>query len=302
MLGYGALKVIPVQFPTPSLTDLMETYGESSPGRLLWTFMGFSHAYCAFTGLAEMFGGILLFFPGLTTLGALVCFTVMINVCMLNLNYDVSLKRESFHLVVISLILIAPDCGRLFKLLVLNAKVEAVKSRQLFRSKKLNVLVFFLQIAFGLHVAYWYLWQYHNQETRERTEPKQNLYGIWNVEEYSVDGRPVCGKERWLRIIIEGKLIVRAADGIDYYFEVQDDPGKKQLTLNSVGATSVGKFVENTKLRGNFSYDRSAPAEMTIEGELGSHRTIAKLHRLDESKFVLNSRGFHWVTETPFTE
>lgn len=40
MIGYGAFKVIMSQFGPPTLDRLMQTYGESSPMGLLWTFMG----------------------------------------------------------------------------------------------------------------------------------------------------------------------------------------------------------------------------------------------------------------------
>lgn len=39
MMVYGGAKVFPVQFPEPLLA-LIQPYGESSPMRLLWTFMG----------------------------------------------------------------------------------------------------------------------------------------------------------------------------------------------------------------------------------------------------------------------
>jgi len=72
LLTYGAFKVIPSQMPSPWLWRYLETYGDSSPMGLLWTFMGASPAYEAFTGSVEMLGGILLFVPRLSTLGALV--------------------------------------------------------------------------------------------------------------------------------------------------------------------------------------------------------------------------------------
>ncbi len=40
MLVYGAVKIFPWQFPPLSLSKLLETYGDSSPMGLLWTFMG----------------------------------------------------------------------------------------------------------------------------------------------------------------------------------------------------------------------------------------------------------------------
>ena len=54
MIGYGAFKVISSQFPAPTLDRLMQSYGDSSPMGLLWTFMGASEPYTMFVGAAEM--------------------------------------------------------------------------------------------------------------------------------------------------------------------------------------------------------------------------------------------------------
>src|SRR5688572_13475981 len=57
MLGYGMTKILGEQMPAPSIHRLLQPYGESSPVGLLWTFMGYSWAYSAFTGAAEFLGG-----------------------------------------------------------------------------------------------------------------------------------------------------------------------------------------------------------------------------------------------------
>jgi hypothetical protein len=49
------------QFPAPTQDRLMQSYGDSSPMGLLWTFMGASEPYTMFVGFAEMISGILLF-------------------------------------------------------------------------------------------------------------------------------------------------------------------------------------------------------------------------------------------------
>src|ERR1700741_3471411 len=62
MISYGLAKIFKTQFPFPFGDWLMQSYGDSSPMRLLWTFMGYSIAYNLFTGLAEFVGGFLLLF------------------------------------------------------------------------------------------------------------------------------------------------------------------------------------------------------------------------------------------------
>ena len=57
--------------PSPSIESLRETYGASSPMRLLWTFMGVSAGYRIFSGLAEALPGFLLLFRRTSTVGGL---------------------------------------------------------------------------------------------------------------------------------------------------------------------------------------------------------------------------------------
>src|SRR5262245_48230386 len=93
VLGYGFAKVFfPGQFAPPTIDRLMETFGQSSPMGMLWTFMGASHAYTSFTGAVECLGGLLLFMPQTTLLGAIVVAAAMGNVAMLNFSYDVPVK------------------------------------------------------------------------------------------------------------------------------------------------------------------------------------------------------------------
>jgi hypothetical protein len=120
---YGAAKVIPLQFPRPSLDLMIRPYGELTPMSLLWSFMGYSPAYTIFTGLGEWVGAFLLFFRRTTTLGALILAAVFANVVLLNYAYGVIVKTLSTNLLLACLVLIAPDIVRLVKVFVLNQSV-----------------------------------------------------------------------------------------------------------------------------------------------------------------------------------
>src|SRR5215472_16664729 len=113
MLLYGMVKVVPLQMPFPFLTRLVEPFGNFSPMGVLWYSIGASPGYEMFIGSAEMLGGILLFIPRTTTFGALVCLADATEVFMLNMTYDVPVKLFSFHLILMSLVLLAPELPRL---------------------------------------------------------------------------------------------------------------------------------------------------------------------------------------------
>src|SRR5262249_52887402 len=135
MIMYGTAKVIPLQMAPPSLARLVESYGDSSPMGLLWTFIGASTPYQIFTGCAELLGGLLLLMPGTTLLGALICVANSTMVFALNMSYDVPVKLYSFHLLLMGVFLILPDLGRLWNMFVLNRTVEPAAPARFFKGK-----------------------------------------------------------------------------------------------------------------------------------------------------------------------
>jgi len=63
-------------------------------------------------------GGVLLLAPRTTLLGALVCLVDLVQVFLLNMTFDIGVKLISLHLVLMSILLIAPDLRRVAGVLV----------------------------------------------------------------------------------------------------------------------------------------------------------------------------------------
>jgi uncharacterized membrane protein YphA (DoxX/SURF4 family) len=124
MFSYGFAKVFPLQMPTVFLSRLLEPYGDFSPMGVIWYSIGAAPGYERFIGSAEVLGGLLLLLPRTTLIGALVTFGVTFGVFMVNMTYDVPVKLFAFHLVLMSIFLIAPDARRLVDWFVLNRPVE----------------------------------------------------------------------------------------------------------------------------------------------------------------------------------
>ena len=298
LIGYGAFKIIPVQMPAPFFTRLVEPYGDSSPMGLLWAFIGASNGFQIFTGCAEMFGGLLLLLPRTTLFGAVVSLADTTLIFILNMCYDVPVKLYSFHLLMLSVFLIAPDLRRLANLFLFNRSVEAVELFHLFRRKWLNRSVLALQIVFGLYLLGSSFYQSYEQlKVRRPSAPKPPLYGIWLVDEFTIDGqgRPqlLSDPTRWQRVILQfpGALTVQPMSGPNQSFVLELDMEGRTLSL--------GKR-NDPEWKASFSFEEKNPELITMEGELDGHRTYAKLVRFDETKFLLNTRGFHWIQEFPF--
>jgi uncharacterized membrane protein YphA (DoxX/SURF4 family) len=298
LILYGSVKVIQAQMPVPALSTLTETYGESSPMHLLWTFMGASRGYNAFAGGAEMLSGLLLFVPGLTTLGALVTMGVMSNVFVLNMCYDVPVKLFSFHLLLMAIVLAAPDLHALAGLFLFGRRVELRQSPPLFRRRWLNRSVLGLQLAFCLLVTAGGLYAAHEGSTFENKTVGAPLYGVWSVQEYAVDGKVVpplpVTEARWQRVIFDNtwRLTVEPGDGARQHFRLQMDEKKQGFTLSKI---------DDEKWKADFTYQNPLPNVVLLSGHMDGHQINVRMRQVDTAKmFPLTSRGFHWVNEYPF--
>jgi hypothetical protein len=295
MVGYGAMKVFEGQMPAPSLSRLLQPYGESSPMGLLWTFIGASGPYQIFCGASEMLGGILLFVPWLTALGSLVCIGVLTNIFVLNMCYDVPVKLFSLHLLLMAVFLAAPDLRKLANLFIFQRPTRLSHTVPLFRRKWLNRTVLALQLLCGLALTSVSLYFSHQQATEWAVKPP--YYGIWSVEEFALDGNPqplvLTNSTRWRRVVFDypERLSVQPIDGPLERFLLKLDQSKKSFTLTKRG---------DPNWKANFSYREGEKDVLLLEGELDGQKVSAKLHRVDESKVLLTSRGFHWINEVPF--
>jgi uncharacterized membrane protein YphA (DoxX/SURF4 family) len=297
MITYGMIKLVPLQMRFPSLTRLLERYGDFSPMGVLWGSIGASPGYERFAGGAELLGGILLIFPRTTTLGALVCLVDMIQVFMLNMTYDVPVKLLSFHLILLSLFLLAPDMKRLANVFLLNRAAEAQEHPPLFAGRRTNRIALVAQIAFGIGLLGMNAYSASTSWAEYGGgRPLPPLYGIWDVEQYSVDGRDLAplmtDTVRWRRVIFDDPTDA-AFQSMDESFTWRDvtfDDGSKTLVLSE----------RDLHWKATFRFDRSAQDRMTLDGIMDGHAVHVQLKLLDRNQFLLASRGFHWIQEYPY--
>jgi hypothetical protein len=298
MIVYGSVKVIKSQFPDPSLDRLLQPFGDASPMGLLWAFMGASWSYNVFSGAGELLGALLLTTRRTSLLGALVCIGVLGHVVALNFSYDVPVKLLSTHLLLMAVFLVAPDLRRMADLFLFNRPVEAANIPPLTRWPWINVVVVLLRT--GIVAAYLGLWLYNAQSTRKEfgdLMPRSSLYGVWNVEEFTLDGSNhpalVGDKERWRRVVFDypKRLAVQLMNDSRLGYGLKLDEEKKTLELTEF---------QEPNWKASFNFERPEPDVLVLEGTIDGKKIRAKCRRMDTSDFRLLSRGFHWINEFPF--
>jgi hypothetical protein len=298
MLNYGVFKVIPVQMPFPHLPRLVMQYGDFSPMAVLWSSIGISPVYEVFLGCAEVFGGLLLIVPRTAMLGALVCLAEMTQVFMLNVTYDVPVKLFSFHLMLLPLFLLAPDLPRLINFFFLHRSAAPSVETQLFSTRRANRVALAVQILLGL----WLLGMNARGDRHDwymigGGRPKSPLYGIWEVDQQTIDGQlraPLLNDYgRWRRVIFDVPTRVT--------FQRTDDSfARYAVAINVKDNTLVLNDEVDKNWKANMTYARGTPDQLTLDGNLDGHQTHLQLRLVDLNKFVLLNRGFHWIQEGLF--
>jgi hypothetical protein len=295
MFYYGLAKVIPTQFPPPSLVTLVEPLGNLSRTDLLWTFIGASTAYQIFTGCAEVLGGMLLILPRTTMLGALICLADMIQVFVLNMTYDFGLKLISFHLILMSLILLAPDFRRLANIFVLDRATGPSSHPPLFRTRRANRLGLALQILFAVYLIgmfsrlalnYWYA-------EGGSGSPKSALYGIWDVKQLSIDGQtrsPLLNDydRRWRRVIFDApnRIVFQRTDDSFAHYGASIDLNGQSIALTKGNSRSW---------QAAFAFRRPSAGQLILDGDMDRYKIHMELQLVEFDSFRLLNSGFRWI-------
>lgn len=300
MLFYGFAKLVPIQMPTPPPSALLRSYGDFSPASVLWLQVGSSQPYEMTLGAVEVLAGLLMFLPRTATLGTLLGLASMAQVFLLNMTFDVPVKILSGHLMLMSMVLLAPQARRLLDVLVLDRPVASSTAPYPFRTRRARWIAALVQVGIGVWVAValthvsLQLWD----EGPGRTKPP--LYGIWQVDEFSRDGQPVppllTDPDRWQRAVFDlaGVMQYQRMDGTLVPMQVRVDTGAHRLDLHAVPATAG-----HSVTAGGFAYDQQGPDRLRFTGDLDGHPVTVTFRRQDPDAFPQRSRGFHWIQDAP---
>jgi hypothetical protein len=291
MLEYGFAKLVPLQMPFPRLAKLIEPFGNLSPMGVLWSSIGASPAYEMFAGSAETLAAILLIFPSTTMLGALVCLADMIQVFMLNMTYDVPVKLLSFHLILMSLLLLAPDFKRVTSFFFSRDAVSPPADTNVFRAARSNRRILNIQVVFGVLLIAANAWPAIGAWRKGGGgSPTPPLYGIWEV----TSGAPNTERKVLFdRMFNEPQASAMAVQHVD-----------EKMTNYRAEVNTASKTIALTKpsdkaWKASLKFQRPDENSLTLEGQIDDHPVNLKLHRTDLDKLNIN-RGFHWVQDRPF--
>ena len=298
---YAAVKIVKIQFPDPEPDALLQLYGDSQPGKLLWMFMGHSYAYSAFIGIAELSAGLFLFFRRTTTLGAVIASATLFNVLLLNICFNVGVKLWSFNLLVMALFLASFDARRLADVFILQRSATpsapaALPSlpyleRWLGERGRRRAKWALKIVLLGLGAFYAII-----PVMKYRKPPAPALFGIYDVASFTRNGEPVplviTDVDCWRSVVVNsyGKLTVRFMDDRAERYLVKTDAEKKTLALSTWDEDPSKKTV--------LTYTVSDPEHLTLEGAFAGAKIEAHLHKIDR-KFRLLEEPLRFFYDGP---
>jgi hypothetical protein len=210
----------------------------------------------------------------------------------------VPVKLFAFHLVLLSCFLLVPDFPRLVRFLLLNRATAPSTQAQLFRGVRANRIALAAQMILGLWLVGMncnYCWGIWN--TLGGGRPLPPLYGIWEVKP-DVDRRTTTAaaltdSARWRRAIFDypDRMAFQRTDEsfAPYGASVNLPEGTLALTKS-----------DDKNWTASFTFQRPAGDQLILDGRMDNHQVHMELQLTDRNKFLLVSRGFHWIQEAPF--
>jgi hypothetical protein len=239
-------------------------------------------------------------------LGALIVAGAMANVVMMNMSYDVCVKLGSMHILLLALVLLAPDLRRLVDFFILNRATQPASLGPYLPNKGLGFCAVGVKVVLvGSLLAYfsWDTWRAYQRQAAMREKPPTPPEGWYQITSVKRDGNRVSALPvedgRWRTFLLRGNYVsLRCVDGTVGRFVVEGDP----LTGPAViyPADEKRQPINGAPSPGSLSLKVTEDREAQLRVMLNAHAFEATLRRENPDDFPLMSRGFRWVSEAPY--
>jgi len=265
LLSYGFAKVFASQFPH-LMANMDARFIELSPMRVAWAFFGYSKGYQQFLGWGEVIPGILLLFKRTTLLGSILSFTVMLNVFLINIFFDVCVKLNSGIYTALSLYILLQETGRLFSFFftgrITGPRVDYVieKPRWLkITGKVINYLALAVIVYLSGEGA-WNTYKYastHVTQTPVQGPWKTSVVMDWKENQWQA--KSAADTLFVNRIFFDGFNGVIRSDFIRDRFRFSLDSAGNQLTVNFTNSRNEWNIAPV-----KWKYERPTPDSLNL--------------------------------------
>ena len=249
LIGYGTAKLIDLQFHG-NLANLDQKVGDLSAMNLLWVFFGASYPYSFFVGIAQIIASIMLFNRRTSTFAAVLMFSILANIVMVNFAYNVCVKLFSSIYLLMNCYILSYDFPRFWTFFFGKTAVPAQSNRSFWPNNISPKIIF----GFNTLLAILMVAQQSNRilgyiQSPERQKPL--TYGAWEIERVQVGSfvdniqpDPV----RWRRMFFEegNQVSINSETGFVAGFNAKYNADNQMVELQSKEDTNQiwsGKYV-----------------------------------------------------------
>lgn len=285
LLCYAFSKIFKYQFYLPEPNTLFTTVGNTPRDMLYWTSMGSSYTYTVFSGIIELIPALLLLFRRTTLLGALIAAGVMINVLMINIGFDISVKLYSAFLLLLCILLVAPHRKRLLQFFSGKATNEN-RPQPFYRDEKWKRVYVPLKIAV---IALLLLDScFYNLQTGNFNDdkfPRPPLHGAYEINFFRQNGETLLHDPlRWKRVFIHRRnyLIVQHEDETMQDFPIETDTAAHLIRISAADY---------------FSYRVNADSSLSFTGKIGADDYKLELRKIPLENLPLLKKEFGWMMD-----
>ncbi|SHH02159.1 hypothetical protein SAMN05421866_1850 [Chryseobacterium oranimense] len=124
LMKYGLDKVFKAQFYLPEPNILYSRFGNLDKDILFWSVMGTSRFYSISTGIVELLASLMIIFRKTRVLGLLISVGILVNILLINLGFDISVKFFSLILLSMAVFALKDEWFPLYRFLILKQKVQ----------------------------------------------------------------------------------------------------------------------------------------------------------------------------------
>jgi len=211
LIGYGVIKLIPVQLPGATLSDLHTAYGDFLPWKIYYLSTGVAKGgYEQTLGAIELAAGLLLIWRPAAVIGAGIAAAFLINIVLVNFAYQLGQHVYSVYLLLLTAFILAYDTPRLFQLLVIEGNAKADDFEPVF-TKSVSLLRYAVKILLAVFVLAYGVLTYSSYAKSKWPYPDTpglaNAYGVYNVKEFTVNNKvlPYSATDttRWQDVVFE---------------------------------------------------------------------------------------------------
>lgn len=269
---YGWIKLVKMQFYLPEPNTVYTPLGWLSKDIAYWSVIGSSRTYVIFLGVTELIAGTLLLIRRTRFLGLLLAAGVFVNVLMVNIAFDISVKLFALTLLAMTTVLLCgyPNQWRYLLQLPVRPRVSVAKPESAWKrwGRALVLSLIVLETVYP---------SVRSGSLNDDAAPRPAFHGAYAIRDHV----------QWERLYVhrEGYLILENHRGqqLDWKI-VSPSNGRLQLLDERTGRKSVMELTRTSN-------------GMTVVWKYGTTTDTLKMNRLVYWSLPLFGKSPHWFSD-----